>query len=216
VFSIPSDLLIHDLGVYVTSGMDENIVLETIKQLALNDNTMGSDALDKIGILSSKSVAEIYDKLKQNIVDKTVQQEQQAQMQQQQQMELLNKQKEQLDAKLAEEARQKELDREHEVRIAEIRVIGQSQFSEGGGAEELSNLRDRQLKEQEYYLKMNAAAEQKASKAQDALEKRRMQQEGNSQKSQLEREKLQVQRDKIIADLEKSRIALEIAKENKP
>jgi hypothetical protein len=216
VFSIPSDLLIHDLGVYVTSGMDENIVLETIKQLALNDNTMGSDALDKIGILSSKSVAEIYDKLKQNIVDKTVQQEQQAQMQQQQQMELLNKQKEQLDAKLAEEARQRELDREHEVRIAEIKVIGQSQFSEGGGAEELSNLRDRQLKEQEYYMKMNAAAEQKASKAQEVLEKRRMQQEGNSQKSQLEREKLQVQRDKIIADLEKSRIALEIAKENKP
>lgn len=216
IFTIPSDLLIHDLGVYVTSGMDENMILETVKQLALNDNTMGADALDKLGIIASKSVAEIYDKLKQNIVDKNTQQEQLAQQEQQRQLELLEKQKEQLDAKLAEDARQKDLDRQTQIRIAEIRVIGQSQFSEGGGAEELARLRDQQLKEQEFYAKMSLEANDRSLKAQEMLEKQRQSSEEQDKRSELEREKLQVQREKILADLEKSRIALKIAKENKP
>ena len=136
VFKIPSDLLIHQLGVYITSGMDENIVLENIRALAIQDNTMGSDALEKISILSSKSVGEIYSRLKDPSTQKQILEKQKAEQEQNNQMEILQKQEEQLRLKMEEDARQKQLDREHELKLAEIKVIGQSQFSEGNGYEE--------------------------------------------------------------------------------
>jgi hypothetical protein len=216
VFQIPSDLLIHDLGVYITSGLDENIILETIKQLALQDNTMGADAIDKISIMASKSVAEIYSKLKDASIDKQAKEEEMAEAQHKRQMEIIEKQNEQMRMQIDEESKQKQLDRENELRLAEIRAIGQAQFSEGGATEELAKYREGQMKEQEFFNTLQEASNQRVSKAQELLQKQRMQQDKDSQAAQLKREELQVKKDKIVADLEKSRIALKIAKENKP
>jgi hypothetical protein len=192
------------------------VILETIKQLAMNDNTMGADALDKISIMASKSVAEIYSKLKEASIEKMSKEEQQSEAEHKRQLELLEQQNQQIQAKLEEEARQKQLDRENELRIAEIRVIGQAQFSEGGGAEELAKYRAMQLKEQEFYNTLQTQTNERASKAQEIFQKTQVEQQKANQQSELKREENQLKRDKIVADLEKARIALKIAKENKP
>ena len=216
VFKIPSDLLIHQLGVYITSGMDENIVLENVRALAIQDNTMGSDALEKISILSSKSVAEIYSRLKDSSTQKQILEKQKAEQEQNNQMEILQKQEEQLRLKMEEDARQKQLDREHELKLAEIKVIGQSQFSEGNGYEELMKLRDQQLKEDSYYREMINKANERSLKEREIEDNNRINKQGMDSKEELEREKIQLQREKILADLKKSQNDVLIAKVNKP
>lgn len=216
IFKIPSDLLIHQLGIFINSGINENIILENMKNLAMNDNTMGSDALEKASILGAKSIAEIYDKLRNLQIERAANEEKAKEAEHQREVELLQQQKEQLDAKVAEDARQKQLDRESNERIAEIRAIGASQLSEGNGFEELSKLRDYQLKEQTAYTNMISKANERIAKSNDIAANNLTNRQQAKDSKDIELEKLRVKREEIAAGLIKSANDLKIAKENKP
>lgn len=216
IFQIPSDLLIHQLGVYVSANMDDNIVIENVRRYVLADNTIGADIMDKVALVSAKSVSEIYSKLKDVTKNREIKEQQMLQREEANQQRMIEEQTKQLQMKLEEEARQRELDRTHEKEIAEIKVIGQSQFSEGSGYEELMRLREQQLKERATVSNILSKARNDSNR--EETERMKAQISGNvaNDKLNLEKEKIQLQREKILADLQKSRDALTIAKVNKP
>lgn len=215
LFNIPANLDMYNLGVYVSSNMDDNSIIQTIKTLVLQDNTMGADLLDKVTALSSKSVSQIYSKLKDLSIEKTLKEAQQFQQEQSLVQQQIESQERQLKAKLEEDSRQNQLDRESNERIAEIRVIGQSQFSEGDGFEQLLKLREVQEKEKNSYNTFLAKINQDTNKLLESRQNQQMSQDANNKKMELEREKLKIDREKILADLRKSQNDVLIAKTNK-
>jgi len=215
IFQIPTDLMIHQMGVYVTNSMDDNIIMENIKQYVLADNTIGADVLDKVALVSSKSIGEIYTKLKEVNQDKERKEKELLSRQEAQQQEILQSQERQLQAQLAEQARQKELDRQHETDITEIKVIGQSQFSEGGGFEELMKLKEAQDKQRNYYYDLVNQSTQQGLAREQAQNQNSLSQKEQDAKFDLERQKIQLGREKILADLKKSQNDVIIAKVNK-
>lgn len=215
VFQIPTDLMLHQLGVFVSSDMDDNMILEQIKIMTLQDNTMGAELIDKVGVLGAKSVSEVYDKVKE-ATEKRMQKEKEIQEQEnQRQQAMIESNEKLLQTKLQQEMLEKEKDRELERELAEIKVIGQSQFSEGGGVEELEKLRTEQMKERNRYADILAKTMETNNKATMA----QMDNDGKKREArtreELEREKLKIEREKVAAALEKSRNDVLIAKVNK-
>ena len=215
IFQIPADLSLHTLGVYVSSNMDDNSIIQTIKTLVLQDNTMGADLLDKVTSLSSKSVSEIYSKLKDLSIEKQIKEKEQYQQEQNLVQQQIESNEKQLQAKLEEEARQAQLDRESNERIAEIKVIGQSQFSEGDGFEELLKLKQMQDKEKQSYNTLLAKLNQDTNNLLSQRQNANLTQQANKEKTEIEKEKIKVDREKILADLKKSQNDLLIAKTNR-
>lgn len=216
IFRMPTtDLPLSKFGIFVTSDMDESIILENIRQWAMKDNTVEASLLDKVSLLNAKSISGIYSQIKELQKDKELKEKQIREEEQRQQQQLIESNQKMLDTKLEEEARQKELDRQSNERIAQIRVVGQSQFSEGSGVEELIKLQEQQQKQQNYYSDLlNKAAEKQHQRQQFANDNALAEKELGS-KEQLEKEKLQVEREKILAGLQKSQNDVKIAKVNK-
>jgi len=215
VFQIPSNLMLHQLGVYVSSDMDDNMILEQMKMMTLQDNTMGAELIDKVGVLGAKSISEVYEKVKQSTLKKQQQEAKLQEQQAQQQQQVVESQERQLQAKLQQDAIEAEKKRAHEVQLAEIKVVGSAQLSEGGGVAELEKLKLQQQQERTRYADLLG----KANMANRDLQKATMDAEGKKleqqSNEQLEREKLKIQREKIAADIEKSRNQVVIAKVNK-
>jgi hypothetical protein len=207
--------MIHQMGIYISNSMDDNIVMENIKQYVLSDNTIGADVLDKVALVSSKSIGEIYAKLKEVNEEKERKEQELLRRQEAQQQELIESQERIKQAELAEQARQKELDRQHEIDVTEIKVIGQSQFSEGGGFDELMKLKEAQDKQKNYYYDLINKTTQNGLQRDQMQNQNNLSQREQDSKLELEREKIQLGREKILADLKKSQTMLAIAKENK-
>ena len=208
------DLILSDLGIYVVNNLDDNIMMENIKNYVMADNTLGADVFDKLALITSKSTAEIYAKLKNLQIEKESKQQQILEQQQQQQQSLVTLQQQQLEQKLQYEAQQKQLDRESQEKIAEIRVIGQTQFSEGGGLEELNKLRTIQEKEKNIYTEKIKNLRNADIQNNQKIELDLRVNELNSMQ-EIEKEKLRIAREKIAADIKKSDNQLLIAKVNK-
>lgn len=215
IFSIPDDLLVTMLGVYVSSNINDNTIIEAVKNLVLYDNTLGADLMDKVAVLSSKSVSEVYSKLKDSTVEKELKEAQIRREEQAQQQQAIESNERQLQEKLKQETVEKQLDRESNERIAEMKVIGSAQLSEGDGLDPLLKLKAIQDKEKESYrdllAKLNSDKVNKEQLINNNINNRQAQQ----QKTDLDREKLQVDREKIMADLKKSQNDVLIARTNK-
>jgi len=215
IFTIPTDLLIHQMGVFVSSNINDNQIIESVKNLVLFDNTLGADLKDKIAILSSKSVSEVHNKLKELTIEKEEKERQLIEQQNQQQRELIESQERQLQAKLQQEAAEKQLDRESQERQTEMKVIGQSQFSEGGGLEPLLELRKIQNQEKQTLRDHLLSMEKNRGDRQQAIDAAIQNDSIEREKISLEKEKIQAQREKILSDLKKSQNDLLIAKTNR-
>jgi hypothetical protein len=120
-----------------------------------------------------------------------------------------------LQRKLDFDSEQKRLDRESEERMAELKVIGQAQLSEGNGYEELLKVKALQEKEKNSYMKMMNDHSKDAFERNQSQTQMQNSQNESQAKFDLEREKLEVQKSKILADLKKSQNEVLIAKVNK-
>ncbi len=215
IFQISSDLMLHQLAIYVTGNMDSNIIIENIKNNVLSDNTLGADSLDKIAISSAKSLAEIHNKLKENQQEREKRENDLLQREEKQQQEMIQSQERQVQAKLEYDREQAQLDRESEERIAQIRVIGQSEFSKEGGFDELMKLKTQQDKERNRYQELvNNATQASYDRQLQRADSQQGAKESDS-KLELEKQKVQLGREKILADLQKSKNDVLIAKVNK-
>ena len=121
------DLLLRDLGVYPTFSQEITRQLETIRQLAINNNTTNMPMSSLVNMLTMNSVREIQKALQKSESDFAKQQQaaQEAEMQQEQAK--LEAQAEREDKKMAFEAQENQLDRENEIR----KVVLQGVANEG-------------------------------------------------------------------------------------
>jgi len=132
-----ANFTLYDLGVYATSSFDDTLLLAEYKNLVRMDNTMGADLQEKFSMMSSESIADVHKKLKD------IQARKEAQMQKQQEEETKRTQMA-LESQEKQKAQQIEWEREKLLltiesneNIQEMKVIGQSQFGQGSGIDEL-------------------------------------------------------------------------------
>lgn len=119
-----TELLSRELNVFTSTKVNQRMITEQIRQLALSNNTAGASIYDLGNIIKADSMSEITHVLKsiEEKVNAQHKEEQQAQQQAiQMQQEAENQRQEQ---KLAFEAEQNQLDRDNNLREAEIRSAG--------------------------------------------------------------------------------------------
>ena len=140
--------LLHKLGIFVKSSVEDADVLERVKLMALQDNTMGANALEKITMQTSKNIPELMYKLKDLALEKEIEakriqeQEQAAQQQAFEQQRAM--QQEQMEYKRQLEEREHEKD----ILVAQIKALGFSNSTASEVTDEFSKLKELELKEQ--------------------------------------------------------------------
>ena len=132
-------------------NIDDNNIIQTVKSLVLQDNTMGAELIDKISVLSSKSISEIYSKLRDVTLNRQLKEEEKYRQEQDLVQQQIESQEKQLQERPQAESQEKQLDRESQERIAQMKVIGSAQLSEGDGFDELMKLKQVQDKEKQHY-----------------------------------------------------------------
>jgi len=115
-----TDLLLADLGVFVTDSQEDLRQLETLRQLAIENNTTGATMLDLADIVMMNSPLEIKARLEKS-VNYQKQMEAQGQQIEQQKMQAAQ---EMQDKAQAFEAEQNQLDREAKIEEAYIKTFG--------------------------------------------------------------------------------------------
>jgi vacuolar-type H+-ATPase subunit I/STV1 len=195
--------------------MDDTIILEKLRLLALQDNTLGADVMDKFNLITSKSSADIFSKLKDSLSKKERQQQSLEQQQAKQQQDIIASPERQLNEKLQHESNEKELDRQNDLRLQEMKTIGASDFAKESGYDDLMRLRESQLKQQNFYQSLlNDTNKRNQENEQTYFDQTHKTKEQNERVA-IEKEKLQVQREQIAARLQDSNNRLKIAKVNK-
>ena len=119
-----TELLARDLNVFTSTKVNQRMLMDQIRQLAMSNNTSGASIYDLGNILKADSLAEITHTMK-GIEEKNTnakKQEMEA-MQQTEQMKQDAENKRQ-EAMLKAQAEERALDREKDVRVAEIRSAG--------------------------------------------------------------------------------------------
>lgn len=139
------DILLHQLGIFIDSDLNDLFNLERMKSLVMNDNTMGSDALEKSLMLGSKTSSELFDKLKSHTISKDKKIKEERDFQQKQQQEAIQAQERLKQAELKFKAEQAELDRLNRLEEKRIGALGYGNST----ADEINN----EIKEREIALK---------------------------------------------------------------
>lgn len=207
---------LYQIGVFMVSDFDQTLLLDEIRQLAVRDNTMGADALDKIAIMSADSIGEIRDELAE-----LQQKREKMERERQQQLMALEERKiaqqqQALEAQLRWEKEKHYTELDSRLDVAEMRALGSTQFAQGSGIDEITKLKTQQLKEQSYYQDILQKAQEKQLKKEQLSMEQESQASLLNQEDTLEKERLKVEREKIMAKLKISDNELKIAKENKP
>ena len=194
-----TDLLLRDFNIFATTKTNHRAILESLKQMALQNNTTGASIYELGNIVKADSIAEVTDILKdsQERVEKQRMQEMQQQQQMQQQQIQAKQQEDQM--KLQVEMEENDKDRKNDVLLAEIRSAG--------------------------YGSMVDINENKQSDYQDAMkdikestqyrEQMNFKRQESAVKSAQENSRLTVEREKIAASKQIADTKLQIARENK-
>jgi hypothetical protein len=194
-----TDLLSRELNIFASTKVNQKMLLEQIRQLALNNNTAGASIYDLGNILKADSLAEITHTMKgiEEKVNAAKQQEMQA-MQETEKMKQ-DAENQRQDAMLKAQAEQKALDRQNDKEIAEIRSAGYT------GMVDLNKDQQSDYIDTLEYLDKKNAQEQSASLAR---EKELNKNAAEQQKLNLQRQELQTRKE--IADKQ-----LQVARTNK-
>jgi hypothetical protein len=194
-----TDFLMRDLNIFCTTKTNSRAIMEQLKSLAVNNNTMGASIYDLGNVIKSESIAELTGVLKKAEEKTNGMKQAEQQQQQQMQTEMLQSQEKQKQMEMQFRAEQADLDRQTELTVAQIRAAGY-----GAGSDinqnQMSDYQDAMegiQKQDNYQDTMNFKREQEINKTST-----------NQQKLNIERDKLQTQ--ERIADKQ-----LQIARENK-
>jgi hypothetical protein len=194
-----TDLLLRDLNIFCTTKTNTRNIMEQLKQLAVNNNATGASIYDLGNIIKAESIAELTGVLKASEEKVNAQRQEEQKHQQEMQQQQLASEEKQKQMELQWKADQAEMDRENDVRIAEIKAAG--------------------------YGSMVDINENKISDFQDALDKINQQQQ-HSDAMSLKREseitkreqgqaKIDVERQRLQAQQDIAQKQLEIARVNK-
>ena len=194
-----TDLLSRELNIFASTKVNQKMLLEQIRQLALNNNTAGASIYDLGNILKADSLAEITHTMKG--IEEKVNAAKQQEMQAMQETEKIKQDAEnqRQEAMLKAQAEQKALDRQNNKEIAEIRSAGYT------GMVDLNKDQQSDYIDTLEYLDKKNAQEQSASLAR---EKELNKNAAEQQKLNLQRQELQTRKE--IADKQ-----LQVARTNK-
>ena len=157
IFRMETDRLpLSKFGVYIKSNLEDQSVMEEIRRYVATTNTLGADTIEMATLFSFKSLPELFNKLKvikENRKQEALeQQEREAQMQQQQlegqqqmQRELLMAQKE-----------EKQLDREKDILVAQLRALGGAEDPAQMIADQAVRLQELDLKRADLFDRIDA------------------------------------------------------------
>lgn len=192
-----TELLSRDLNVFISTKINHRSLLEQIKQLALSNNTAGASIFDLGNIIKSDSLAEVDNVLKgiETKVEKARQEEMQAQQQQVEAQQQGEAQRQ--EAELKFKAEQAALDRDKDIRVAEIRSAGYTAMN------------DRDQNMQNDYIDTLEYLDKKSAKEQDmalAREKEINRQLESQTDAQLKRQELEIRRDIAQKQVDVARI----------
>jgi hypothetical protein len=178
-----TELTLADLHVYVSNSQEDVRQLETLRSLAINNNTIGFSPMDLATIVTSNSPAEIKAQLEIAMQRNEEKYQQEIQLQQQE----IQNNKELAIEKMERDDMNKELDRENKKEVAYItsfiRQDDNNADDDGSGVADLLE-----------YDKLSLEAE------------------AGQSKMQLEREKQQLEREKLIAEKEATAKEIDLKK----
>lgn len=205
-----TELLLKDLQVYVSNSQETIRVLETLRQLAINNNTSNASILDLATIISSNSIAEIKQTLKDTL-DKQDSQQQAAmdheQQMSQQQVEATAQEQEK---QRAFEAEQNDLNRANERYISEVRAMGFSKDTDTN-TDGIPDV----LEVQKFDLDLNKHSEdilfrEKEFQHQRTMDYAKLQDDKHNQS--LDKQKIALEKKKIAAEKDRTAKTLAIQK----
>jgi len=191
IFEVDTNtLLLRRFNLFLTTNSDTQRVLESLRQLAIQNNTSGASILDLATIIESSNTREIKDVLEASINK----QQQQVQEQRQHEQEMLNKQ---IESNRAE----KQADREHEISenekdrikdmyIADVRALGFSKDPDvdDSGVNDVLEVQKMNLAQDKYYSDI--------INRENVLNQKKI---DSNQKQSLEREKLNLKKQEIAS-----------------
>jgi len=142
------DNLLRDYNVRATNKPRLKFLKEKLEQLFLQDNTLEATPLDRAQVMTSVSVNEILNKLKEAQAKKEIMDEEKQKHEQEMQQANINAQREALERELANTNEQNRLDRESAEKIARLRELAGLQTDVNANAipDSQDNL--------DYYMKM--------------------------------------------------------------
>lgn len=194
-----TSLLMRDLNIFCTTKTNSRAVMEQLKQLAVNNNTMGASIYDLGNVIKSESIAELTGVLKaaeEKVNAQKQAEQQQAQQLQEQQIAAAEKQQQDM---LRAQAERDDKMIQKDITVAEIRAAGFGSATDVNANQQSDYMdyMESMKKDQQYQEQMNLKRESEVNKKDLGI-----------QKLSVEREKIQAQKD--IAQKQ-----LEIARENK-
>ncbi len=194
--------LLPHYNINLESRSNVRSALQTISQFLMEENTLPISPSAKVEAILEKSIPKMLSVLKEAELEQIQREIAQQQAEQQQQQAALENQQRMQAENLAHEDQQKQMDRDNQVKIAEIRALGglQSDNNADGQIDAQANL-DNYFKQQELIDKKNQSKDDMAAKRQADTEKMMMERE--RAQTELEKEKI------------KGEYALKVAKENK-
>lgn len=190
---LKTDLLLRDLLIIPVTTASTKAMMQEMKRLVMEDNTMGMRFLDKAKTIVSTNPTEVFEALEKAEADRLAEEDKKYQQQQE-----LQKQAEDAQKAFQQEAEAREDKRffaklENELEKAQIAAMG---FPGGQADSDTNNVPD-VLEYQKFQLQSDAENNkmnlQTKKLSQDAI--------SQSTKVGLEREKMQMQREKMANDL---------------
>jgi len=119
-----TDLLLRDFNIFATTKTNHRAILETLKQMALTNNTTGASIFELGNIVKADSIAEVTDILKDSENRQQMQRQQDMQQQQQMQQQQIQAKQQEEQMKLQVEIDENEKDRQNNILLAEIKSAG--------------------------------------------------------------------------------------------
>lgn len=198
IFSASTDqFLLSTLDVHVKSNVEELEIIETIKQLMLTNNTLATDPLELVSMLTFKNIPELFNKLKELKLEKDYKEQKQQEQEARQLQEQIEAQDRKVQAELQYQTDRDQLDREKDILVAQIRALG---YGEGTPAEILDAAqRAQSLKEAEFLHKREYAEKVEDYKAKQIEQKERKNKSDRELKELIELRKLELREKEIQA-----------------
>lgn len=143
--------LLYDLALYPKSDITDSIILETIKQIVVTDNTMGSDALEKSLMITATSTSELLTRLKGLAVERDKKNQQQQEHEQKMQQDQLAAQEKAMQMQMDNDNMNREKDRQSDLLEAQVKALGYAEGDAATISKEILALQSANLEQEALY-----------------------------------------------------------------
>lgn len=152
IFSLGvENTLLYDLALYPKSDITDSIILETIKQIVVTDNTMGSDALEKSLMITATSTSELLTRLKGLAVERDKKNQQQQEHEQKMQQDQLAAQEKAMQMQMDNDNMNREKDRQSDLLEAQVKALGYAEGDAATISKEILALQSANLEQEALY-----------------------------------------------------------------